>query len=66
MLNTINVMTGIPGLHEPPEMYTVDPATNRDSIRKLAALEPSLMCVGHGPPLRNPAKLAAFAAKLPR
>ena len=66
VLNTINVMTGIPGLHEPPEMYTVDPATNRDSIRKLAALEPSLMCVGHGPPLRNPAKLAAFAAKLPR
>ncbi len=64
VINTINVFTGLPGLHEPPAIFTTDPATNRASIRKIAALEPALVCVGHGGPLRNPAKLGAFAAKL--
>jgi glyoxylase-like metal-dependent hydrolase (beta-lactamase superfamily II) len=64
VINTMNVFTGLPGLHEPPDIFTTDPATNRASIRKIAALEPALVCVGHGAPLRNPAKLAAFAARL--
>ncbi len=58
-------VTGRPGLYEPPDMFTPDPATNRASIRRLAALEPAVVCFGHGPPLRDPARLTAFAAALP-
>jgi hypothetical protein len=35
-------------------------------MRRLASLEPALVCFGHGRPLRNPAKLSAFVARLPR
>jgi hydroxyacylglutathione hydrolase len=64
VLNGMNLLTSVPGLHEPPEVFTPDPATNRESIRRLAALEPALVCFGHGPPMRNPAQLTAFAATL--
>jgi glyoxylase-like metal-dependent hydrolase (beta-lactamase superfamily II) len=37
---------------------------NRRSMRKLAALEPELVCFGHGRPLRNPHKLKRFTARL--
>jgi glyoxylase-like metal-dependent hydrolase (beta-lactamase superfamily II) len=65
VFTNMNFITGIPGLHEPPEMFTPDPARNRESMRRLAALEPKLVCFGHGPPLRDPAKLRAFASTLP-
>jgi hydroxyacylglutathione hydrolase len=65
VLNNMNLLTAIPGLHEPPRMFTPDVASNRASIRKLAELRPALACFGHGPPLRDPGKLADFAARLP-
>jgi hydroxyacylglutathione hydrolase len=65
VFTNMNVMTMVPGLHEPKDYFTPDPTTNRASIRRLAALEPDLACVGHGPPLRDPGKLAEFAAALP-
>jgi hydroxyacylglutathione hydrolase len=65
VLNNMNLMTGIPGLHEPPELFAVDPAQNRASIRRLAALRPALALFGHGAPLRDPDKLADFVAQLP-
>lgn len=65
VLNNINVLTGMPGLHEPPAMFTPDPARNRASARRLAALRPALACFGHGAPLRDPEKLACFVAGLP-
>lgn len=58
-------LTGRPGLHEPPAMFTPDPARNRDSIRRLAALEPAVVCFGHGPPSRDTAAFQSFAAGLP-
>jgi glyoxylase-like metal-dependent hydrolase (beta-lactamase superfamily II) len=64
VLNGMNLLTSVTGLHEPPEVFTPDPATNRESIRRLAALEPALVCFGHGPPMRNPAQLTSFAATL--
>jgi len=64
VLNNMNLITGVPGLHEPPAVFTPDPARNRESARSLAALEPALCCFGHGPPLRDPQKLADFAAGL--
>jgi hydroxyacylglutathione hydrolase len=65
VFTNIDTITGIPGLHEPKPFFTPDPRTNRDSMRRLAALEPELVLFGHGRPLRDPAKLRAFAAKLP-
>lgn len=53
------------GLREPPAPLTYDVARNRASIRRLAALEPAVALFGHGPPLRDPARWAAFAAGLP-
>lgn len=65
VLNNMNVLTGRRGLYEPKWFFTEDPARNRASIRKIAALEPDLVVFGHGPPLRDAAALAAFAAGLP-
>ena len=53
-------------LHQPKPFFTPDPVRNRESMRRLAALEPELACFGHGRPLRSPGKLSAFVAKLPR
>jgi glyoxylase-like metal-dependent hydrolase (beta-lactamase superfamily II) len=58
--------TTIAGLHEPPGLFTVDMARNRESARRLAELEPRLVLFGHGEPLRDPAKLKAFTQSLPR
>jgi hydroxyacylglutathione hydrolase len=52
-------------IQEPPALLTPDVARNRESARRIAALEPALVCFGHGPPLRDPAQLAAAVAKLP-
>jgi hydroxyacylglutathione hydrolase len=60
----MHVLTTLPGLHEPPRILTRDPWRNRESARRLAALEPELALFGHGPPLRDPAALAAFVAEL--
>lgn len=65
VLNGMNLLTGKRGLQEPPTVFTPDPARNRESIRRIAALEPELVCFGHGPPLRDPRALSEFVAQLP-
>lgn len=67
VLNNMNVATGIPGLHEPPRIFTPDPARNRDSARRLLelGLEPTVVCFGHGAPLRDPGKFVDFVSALP-
>src|SRR5438093_3832225 len=42
VLNNMDVATGMRGLHEPKVIFTPDPARNRESARRLAALEPGL------------------------
>src|SRR3954447_23216935 len=63
----MNILTTVPGLRQPPGPFTVDPAQNRDSERKVAALEPSVAGFGHGPVITDDAadKLARFVATLP-
>jgi glyoxylase-like metal-dependent hydrolase (beta-lactamase superfamily II) len=64
VLMNLHPVTARPGLHEPPRLSTEDIARNRGSARKLAALRPRLACFGHGPPLRDPGRLAEFASRL--
>jgi hydroxyacylglutathione hydrolase len=64
VLNNVHTMTGVPGLHEPPDLFTPDPTRNRESARRLAELKPALACFGHGAPLRDPDKLTRFVAGL--
>jgi hydroxyacylglutathione hydrolase len=66
VLNNMNVSTGRRGLREPKRIFTPDPARNRESARRLAALEPELVCFGHGPPLRDPRRFVEFVSSLPR
>ena len=65
VLNNMDVITGIPGLHDPKPYFTPDPAENRRSARRLAELEPSLVLFGHGAPLRDTRKFTDFVASLP-
>ena len=65
VLNGADVYTGIPGLKEPRDYFSPDPAENRRSAKKLAALEPKLVLFGHGPPLRDTKKFVEFVEALP-
>jgi glyoxylase-like metal-dependent hydrolase (beta-lactamase superfamily II) len=65
VLASMDPLTAIPGLTEPKALLTPDPARNRESARRLAALEPELACFGHGKPLRDPGKLREFVDGLP-
>lgn len=60
----INPFTMRGGVREPYAFASPDPALNRRSARRLAELEPQLVCFGHGPPLRDPARFAAAVARL--
>lgn len=64
VLNGMNLITGKPGLHEPPALFTVDPERNRRSIRKLAELRPETICFGHGPAMRGAAVFEAAVKRL--
>ena len=65
VLTNVQPLTGRPGLHEPPRLFTPDRERNRASARRLAALEPRLACFGHGLPLWDPARLSTFVDRLP-
>ena len=65
VIRNMSYATGLPGVKEPPDIFTYDPAENRRSIRKLAALEPSLILPGHGPAVTDMAAFSRFAAALP-
>jgi glyoxylase-like metal-dependent hydrolase (beta-lactamase superfamily II) len=53
------------GIREPFPLASPDPKLNRQSARRLAALEPALVCFGHGPPLRDTAKFVSAVERLP-
>jgi hydroxyacylglutathione hydrolase len=53
------------GIMEPWPWVSPDPMRNRESARRLAALEPSLVCFGHGPPVRETQRFVAAVERLP-
>jgi glyoxylase-like metal-dependent hydrolase (beta-lactamase superfamily II) len=61
-----DVVMRLPRLRLPFANFTVDMDENKQSIKKIAALEPAVVCFGHGQPLMpdTAAQLGAFAAKL--
>lgn len=65
VIRNMSYATTRAGVREPPEIFTYDPAENRRSIRKLAALEPTMILPGHGPEVTEMAELARFAGGLP-
>ena len=66
VLRNLNYLTGRPLLDEPPHFFSADPVENRRSIRLVLELRPTLMCFGHGPPLRDLALLERLVARLGR
>lgn len=52
-------------IREPFPVVSPDPQLNRESARRLAALEPELVCFGHGPPLRDTARFIEAVGRLP-
>jgi glyoxylase-like metal-dependent hydrolase (beta-lactamase superfamily II) len=55
---------GLRGLCEPPLLFSTDPAEDRRSARPVAALEPAIVCFGHGPPLVGSPCFAEFVRRL--
>lgn len=62
VVNNVDFLTGRERVGEPPDIFTFDKAQNRESIRKLLALEPTLVCPGHGKPFRDLAGLERLVA----
>ena len=65
VVRNLNYLTLRPAVLQPPDEMTYDPAENRRSIRKLAALEPSLILPGHGPAISDMDEFTRFVAALP-
>ena len=61
----LNPMTLRRGLTEPFRFATFDRAANLASARRLAALEPEIVCFGHGSPLADGDAFQRFVAALP-
>ena len=54
------VLTQRPEVHGPPAYYTQDWRASRESVERLAALEPAVLVTGHGRPMRGAAMLDAL------
>ena len=65
VIRNMSYATALPGIKEPPGIFTYDPAENRRSIRKLADLNPALILPGHGPAVTDMRKFEEFVSRLP-
>jgi glyoxylase-like metal-dependent hydrolase (beta-lactamase superfamily II) len=65
VIRNMSYATGLPGIKEPPGIFTYDPEENRRSIRKLAELNPSLILPGHGPAVTDMGAFERFVSSLP-
>jgi len=65
VVNTQNPLTLFPRhLREPFDFFTPDPQENRRSIRRLGALQPRVVGVGHGPIWRDTQRFVDFCASV--
>jgi hydroxyacylglutathione hydrolase len=63
VLFNVTAPFGRTGLMLAPARMTPDPEQNLRSARRLAELEPSVICFGHGPPLRDSEHFQNFVAQ---
>jgi hydroxyacylglutathione hydrolase len=64
VLCNVNIWNGRVMLREPEAIFTLDPVQNRRSARRFLALEPRLVCFGHGPPLRDIQRFVRYVEAL--
>jgi glyoxylase-like metal-dependent hydrolase (beta-lactamase superfamily II) len=64
VLCNVNIWNGRVMLREPEAIFTLDPIENRRSAQRFLALEPRLVCFGHGPPLRDTQKFMRYLEAL--
>ncbi|QLH83674.1 MBL fold metallo-hydrolase [Halosimplex pelagicum] len=64
VLSNIHLFSLRYGLHELPSRFTHSPTRSIESARKIADLEPDLVCFGHGPPLTDGTRFQDFVADL--
>jgi glyoxylase-like metal-dependent hydrolase (beta-lactamase superfamily II) len=64
VLRNMSFATLLPGLREPPAVFTPDPPRNRTSARKLLGLNPTVVAFGHGRPLRDAGRFNEFVSTL--
>jgi hydroxyacylglutathione hydrolase len=60
----VNIWNARVMLREPEAIFTLDPAQNRRSAQRFLALEPKLVCFGHGPPLADSGRFARYIESL--
>lgn len=61
----MHLLTTIVGLRLPPSLFTADQKENICSLKKVAQLNPQIICFGHGPVLHNKNKsFEKFVEKL--
>lgn len=65
VIRNMSFLTTRAGVREPPTLITSDPVENRRSIRKLAALRPTLILPGHGPAVTDLDAFHRFVDHLP-
>ncbi|WP_317044295.1 MBL fold metallo-hydrolase [Flavobacterium davisii] len=49
----MNLITTKTGLHLPPSLFTAKPKENLNSLKRIAELNPRILCFGHGSVLYN-------------
>jgi len=65
VIRSMTYLTTRPKLLEPPDAFNDDSRQNRESIRRLARLGPSLILPGHGGAVRDMQAFNRFVAGLP-
>lgn len=63
-LVNMNLLTTAVGLNLPPNLFTTDKAQAIKSFHKIQALDPRIICFGHGPVLYNQGQLERLIKKL--
>jgi glyoxylase-like metal-dependent hydrolase (beta-lactamase superfamily II) len=63
-LVNMNLVSTIVGLNQPPNLFTTDIKMNIESIKKIYALKPKILCFGHGPVLTDNGELDKLMDKM--
>jgi glyoxylase-like metal-dependent hydrolase (beta-lactamase superfamily II) len=63
VVDALNIFTGLPGLHRPPDAVNEVPELVNSAIQRVAELRPRVVCFGHGAVLRDPDRFQRFAAR---